>query len=424
MSDLQIELLEWQKKVWADQTRFRVVAAGRRCGKSRLAAWLLIVNGLQANLPNSHVFYVAPTQGQARDIMWKLLVELGAPVIRSSHINNMQITLINGSTISLKGADRPDTMRGVSLKFLVLDEYADMKPEVFEEILRPALADQKGSCLFIGTPKGRNHFYDLYKYAELSGDDDETFSAWHFTSYDNETLDPNEIDVAKKSMSTHAFQQEFMASFKNQGSEMFKEEWLSFGSKPTGDGDYYIAIDLAGFQDVSKKKGKTSRLDNSSLAIVFVNEDGWFVEDMIYGRWTLDETAQKIFQAVRDYKPLSVGIEKGISKQAVMSPLMDMMKRQSFFFRVEELTHGNQKKTDRVMWALQGRFEHGRITLNKKKKEWHSRFCDELFQFPDPLTHDDLVDSLAYIDQLAKVAYIGNFEEQDDFETLDSISGY
>jgi len=424
MSDLSIELLEWQKKVWADETRFRVVAAGRRCGKSRLAAWLLVVNGLQANLPNSHVFYVAPTQGQARDIMWKLLVELGAPVIRSSHINNMQITLINGSTISLKGADRPDTMRGVSLKFLVLDEYADMKPEVFEEILRPALADQKGSCLFIGTPKGRNHFYDLYKYAELSGDDDETFSAWHFTSYDNETLDPNEIDVAKKSMSTHAFQQEFMASFKNQGSEMFKEEWLSFGSKPTGDGDYYIAIDLAGFQDVSKKKGKTSRLDNSSLAIVFVNEDGWFVEDMIYGRWTLDETAQKIFQAVRDYKPLSVGIEKGISKQAVMSPLMDMMKRQSFFFRVEELTHGNQKKTDRVMWALQGRFEHGRITLNKKKKEWHSRFCDELFQFPDPLTHDDLVDSLAYIDQLAKVAYIGNFEEQDDFETLDSISGY
>ena len=424
MSDLRIELLEWQKEVWADQTRFRVVAAGRRCGKSRLAAWLLIVNALQADKPNSHVFYVAPTQGQARDIMWSLLVELGQPVIRSSHINNMQITLVNGATISLKGADRPDTMRGVSLKFLCLDEYADMKPEVFEEILRPALADQKGSCLFIGTPKGRNHFYDLYKYAELSGDDDATFSAWHFTSYDNETLDPEEIDVAKKSMSTHAFQQEFMASFKNQGSEMFKEEWLSFGSKPTGDGDYYIAIDLAGFQDVSKKKGKTSRLDNSSLAIVFVNEDGWFVEDMIYGRWTLDETATKIFQAVKDYKPLSVGIEKGISKQAVMSPLMDMMKRQSFFFRVEELTHGNQKKTDRVMWALQGRFEHGRITLNKKKKEWHSRFCDELFQFPDPLTHDDLIDSLAYIDQLAKVAYIGNFEEQDDFETLDLISGY
>ena len=423
MSDLQIELLKWQKKVWADDTRFKVVAAGRRCGKSRLAAWLLIVNALQATLPNSHVFYVAPTQGQARDILWKLLLELGSPVISQAHINNMQITLVNGATISLKGADRPDTMRGVSLKYLVMDEYGDMKPEVFEEILRPALADQKGGCLFIGTPKGRNHFYDLYKYAELT-EDDPNFTAWHFTSYDNEMLDDDEINSAKKSMSTHAFQQEFMASFKNQGSEMFKEEWLNFGTKPSSDGDYYIAIDLAGFKDVSKAKGNTSRLDNSSLAIVFVTEEGWFVEDMIYGRWTLDDTAKKIFQAVKDYKPLSVGIEKGISKQAVMSPLMDMMKRQSFFFRVEELTHGNQKKTDRIMWALQGRFEHGRITLNNKKKEWHPRFLDELFQFPDPLTHDDLIDSLAYIDQLAKVAYVGNFEQQDDWDALDSISGY
>jgi len=422
-SDLTIELLEWQKKVWIDPTRFIVCAAGRRCGKSRLAAWKLIVKGLETSLPNSHIFYVAPTQGQARDIMWKLLVELGGPVIKSAHINNMQITLINGTTISLKGADRPDTMRGVSLYYLVLDEYADMKPEVFEEILRPALADQKGGCLFIGTPKGRNHFYDLYKYAELT-EDDPTFTSYHFTSYDNETLDPEELDMAKKSMSTHAFQQEFMASFKNQGSEMFKEEWLNFGEKPKGDGDYYIAIDLAGFQDVSKKKGNTSRLDNSAISVVFVDESGWFIEDVIYGRWTLDETANKIFDVVRTYKPLSIGIEKGISKQAVMSPLMDRMKRQNTYFRVEELTHGNQKKTDRIMWALQGRFEHGRITLNKKKKDWHSRFLDELFQFPDPLTHDDLIDSLAYIDQLAKVTYAGNFEEYDDFITIDSISGY
>ena len=424
MSDLKIELLDWQRKVWADDTRFRVVAAGRRCGKSRLAAWLLIVNALQANLPNSHVFYVAPTQGQARDIMWKLLVELGTPVIRSAHINNMQITLLNGATISLKGADRPDTMRGVSLKFLVLDEYADMKSEVFEEILRPALADQKGGALFIGTPKGRNHFYDLYKYAELSGDDDLTFTAWHFTSYDNETLDPEEIDVAKRSMSTHAFQQEFMASFKNQGSEMFKEEWLTWGSKGTEEGDYHIAIDLAGFKDVSKKKGNTSRLDSSAISVVFVTEEGWFVEDIIHGRWTLDDTAKKIFQVVKQYKPMSIGIEKGISKQAVMSPLMDMMKRQNFYFRVEELTHGNQRKTDRIMWALQGRFEHGRIKLNKKKKEWHPVFLDQLFAFPDPLTHDDLIDSLAYIDQLAKVTYAGNFEELDNFEALDSLTGY
>ena len=82
-------------------------------------------------------------------------------------------------------------MRGVSLKFLVMDEYADMKPEVFEQILRPALADQKGCAMFIGTPMGRNHFYELYKYAELSNDP--TYAAYHFTSYDNPLLDPDEI---------------------------------------------------------------------------------------------------------------------------------------------------------------------------------------------------------------------------------------
>jgi predicted phage terminase large subunit-like protein len=416
--DLDIELLPWQQDVWADETRFKIVAAGRRTGKSRLAAWLLIVNALQAG--KGHVFYVAPTQGQARDIMWQTLMELGHPVISGSHINNLQIKLVNGATISLKGADRPETMRGVSLKFLVMDEYADMKPEVFEQILRPALADQKGSAMFIGTPMGRNHFYELYKYAEL--DDDPTYKAWHFTSYDNPLLDPSEIDIAKRSMSSYAFRQEFMASFEARGSEMFKEDWVSFGEEPD-QGDYYIAIDLAGFEEIGKKRTKNTKLDETAISIVKVGDDGnWFVDNIIYGRWTLDETAVKIFQAVRDYSPISVGIERGIAKQAVMSPLMDLQKKYAQYFRIEELTHGNKKKTDRVMWSLQGRFENNTITLNKG--EWNSRFLDQLFQFPDPLTHDDLVDSLAYIDQLANVPYgIGDLDF-DEPEILDIVAGY
>jgi len=417
MTDLNIELLPWQQDVWSDDTRFKIVAAGRRTGKSRLAAWLLIVNALESSKGN--VFYVAPTQGQARDIMWQTLLELGNPVIVSSHINNLQIKLINGATISLKGADRPETMRGVSLKFLVMDEYADMKPEVFEQILRPALADQKGHALFIGTPMGRNHFYELYQYAELG--DDLTYKSWHFTSYDNPLLDAEEINVAKKSMSSYAFRQEFMASFEARGSEMFKEDWVKFGESPEY-GDYYIAIDLAGFEEVNKQRTKNSKLDETAIAVVKVNDSGhWHVENIVHGRWELSETARKIFDVVRDYKPIGIGIEKGIARQAVMSPLTDMMKRYGMFFRVDELTHGNKKKTDRVMWALQGRFENGFVTLDKG--EWNSRFLDQLFQFPDPLTHDDLVDALAYIDQLAKIAYTYDFEI-DDHEVLDTVTGY
>ena len=417
MTDLNIKLLPWQQQVWDSEARFKVVAAGRRTGKSRLAAYLLIFYGLQVK--QGHVFYVAPTQGQARDIMWQALLEVGHPVIKGSHINNLQITLINGATISLKGADRPETMRGVSLKYLVMDEYADMKPSVWEQILRPALADQKGGALFIGTPMGRNHFYELYTYSTVS--DDKTYEGWHFTSYDNPMLDPEEINIAKKSMSSYAFRQEFMASFEAMGSDIFKEEWIKVDVEEPEIGDYYIAIDMAGFEDANKKKSKNSKLDNTSIAIVKVNEQGWWVAEIIYGRWTFEETAEKIFEAVDDYEPVAVGIEKGISRQAIMSPLTDMMKKRNNFFRIEELTHGNKKKTDRIVAALQGRFEHGVITINEG--EWNAEFLDQLFQFPNPQVHDDLIDSLAYIDQLAKVTYYYDFEV-DDFEVLDPVAGY
>ena len=417
-TELNVELLPWQQEVFNDPTRFKIVAAGRRTGKSRLAAWQLIIYGLQTD--RGHVFYVAPTQGQARDIMWTTLLELAHPVIKSSHINNLQITLINGCTISLKGADRPETMRGVSLKFLVMDEYADMKPSVWEQILRPALADQKGEAMFIGTPMGRNHFYELYQYAEL--EDDESYKAWHFTSYDNPLLDPNEIDTAKKSMSSYAFRQEFLASFEAMGSEIFKEDWVQFSEDEPEFGDYYIAVDLAGFADVeSATKSKNKKLDQTAIAVVKANEDGWWVADIIYGRWDIKKTAKKIFDAVNHYKPISVGIEKGALKNAVLPYLTDIMKSSQRFFRVEELTHGNKKKTDRVVWGLQGRFEHGQITLNKG--DWNATFLDELFQFPNALVHDDLVDALAYVDQLAKVSYYYDYEE-DDFEILDPVAGY
>ena len=417
MTELNVSLLPWQQEVFNDTTRFKVIAAGRRTGKSRLAAWMLIIRGLQAD--RGHVFYVAPTQGQARDIMWQVLMELGHSVIASSHVNNLQIKLVNGATIALKGADRPETMRGVSLRFLVMDEYADMKPEVWEQILRPALADQKGDALFIGTPMGRNHFYDLYTYACMS--EDESFKGYHFTSYDNPLLDEEEINAAKQSMSAFSFRQEFMASFEAQDSELFKEKYVKFSEEEPDTGEYYIAVDLAGFADVNKITTKTRRLDQTAISVVKANEDGWWVADIIHGRWGVEKTARKIFDAVDEYRPVAIGIEKGALKNAVLPYLSDLMKKHQRFFRIEELTHGNKKKTDRIVWALQGRFEHGAILLNKG--EWNTQFLDELFQFPNPLVHDDLIDSLAYVDQLANIAYTSDFEEE-EYELLDAYTGY
>jgi len=202
MADLNFELLPWQQEVFADKTRFKVVAAGRRCGKSRLSAITLLIEGLRCP-PGSAVLYVAPTNGQARQIIWNVLLELGRDVIANSHINNQDITLINGATIYVRGADRPDTLRGVSLTYAVLDEVADIKPETWEQVIRAALSDKKGRGMFIGSPKGRNWFFDLYNLGENNSDPD--WKSWHFTTKDNPLIDPAEIESAKKTLSSFAF---------------------------------------------------------------------------------------------------------------------------------------------------------------------------------------------------------------------------
>lgn len=417
--NLEIKLLPWQQDVWNDKTRFKVVAAGRRTGKSRLAAWMLIVEALQAE--RGHVWYVAPTQGQARDIMWQTLLELGHNVIESSHVNNMQIKLVNGATISLKGADRPETMRGVSLKFVVLDEYADMKPSVFEQILRPALADLKGKALFIGTPMGRNHFYELYTYGNEGKDED--YKSWHFTSFDNPLLDPKEIETARKSMSSFAFRTEFMASFEAASGGIFKEEWVKYDDTEPNIGRYYIAVDLAGFENVAvATTAKKKRLDQSAIAIVKITPDGtWYVKSIEYGRWDIKETALRIFEVVRDFEPVCVGIERGALKNAVLPYLSDLMRRYNFYFRIEDLTHGNKKKADRIAWSLQGRMEHGKIIFNEAS--WNREIVDELLNFPNPQVHDDLIDALSYIDQIAIAEVIQDVDD-DTYEPMDAIAGY
>jgi len=418
MANVNLSLTPWQQKVFEDPSRFKVVAAGRRTGKSHLAAVALIVNAL--NGKDGKVFYVAPTQGMARDILWEKLFELAGDIVVNSNVNNLTIELAGGNTIYLKGADRPDTLRGVSLKYLVLDEYAFMKKDVWEAILRPALSDKKGHALFIGTPEGRNHFYDMY--VGCMGWKD--WASWTFSSYDNPFVDKEEIEHAKATLPRWAFQQEYMASFDAQGSEYFDvEEFDYYEERPhTELGDYYIACDLAGFE--SDRGNKTKRRDNSAMAVVFVSHSGtWYVEDIKYGRWTLDETAQVIFDAVRDYKPISVGIEKGIAQQAVMGPLSDIMRRTHRVFRIEQLSHGNQKKQDRILWALQGRFEHGKIKL-KRNSNWNATFADEAAAFPSQLVHDDLLDALSYIDQLAVVPYDSGMDLEDEWEPLDKIAGF
>jgi hypothetical protein len=418
MADLNFQLLPWQEEVFKDKSRFKVIAAGRRCGKSRLCAVTLIIEALKCP-QGSAVLYVSPTMGQSRQIVWDLLLELGRDVIQSSHVNNLDITMINGAKIYVRGADRPDTLRGVSLTYAVLDEVADIKPEAWEQVIRASLSDRKGRALFLGTPKGRNWFYDLFKLGQSQ--DDNEWKSWHFTTRDNPLIDPSEIESAKKTLSSFAFKTEYLASFDNAGSNIFREEWLKYGEEPNS-GSYFIAVDLAGFEEVAKQAANAKkRLDESAIAIVKVTDDGkWFVKEIEHGRWDVRETAAKILMKIRDYRPLSVGIERGSLKNAVLPYLSDLMRKNNVYAHIIDLTHGNRKKADRIIWSLQGRFEHGRIVLNQDE-DWDS-FTDQLLMFPAQGVHDDLPDALSYIDQLAVTSYFEQ-DEQDDWQPLDVISG-
>lgn len=420
MTQINVKLHDKQREVFDDPHRFRIVAAGRRFGKSRLAAWLLLIEALKSETKD--VFYVAPTFQQAKDIMWGVLKELGRDVIQSAHENTSVLTLVNGRKIYLKGADRPDTLRGVGLHFLVIDEYADIKPNVWEQILRPALADVQGKALFIGTPKGRNHFYELYKYAEDEKDDD--WKAFHFSSYDNPLIPESEIEAAKTSMSSFAFRQEFLASFQAASRDIFKEEWIQYGNEEDEpeDGRYYIAVDLAGFVSVDKESGnKNRKLDETAIAIVRVHQEGWWIKEIRHGRWDIQETCREIFKAVQNYMPHKIGIEKGSLKNAAAPYLNDLMRENNMYFRIEDLNHGNRRKSERIIWSLQGIFENGKVIL--ERGAWNTPFLDQLVNFPNSQLHDDLVDALAYIQQIAQVdVYFEDVDEE--YEALDMVSGY
>jgi phage terminase large subunit-like protein len=419
--EINWSLLPWQLKVWQDPHRFKVLACGRRTGKSNLAIKLTLAKALEAP-EGSAVVYVAPTLGQARQIAWDALLDQGREIIKSAHVNQLDITLVTGRKIHIRSAENPDTLRGLKLYFAVLDEAAFIKDDsTWTKIIRPALSDLEGDALFVSSPDGRNWFHDLYKYAE-SGDDNDWVS-FHFTTKDNPTIPAKEIEAAKKTLSTLVFKQEFEASFSTSGQTLFKEEWVKEGKEPKH-GSYVIAIDLAGFEEVSKNASTSKkRLDESAIAVVKINdEDGsWWVKEIQHGRWDIKETAEKILKVITEYEPISVGIEKGALKNAVLPYLSDLMRKYNKFCHISDLTHGNRKKADRIVWSLQGRFEHGRILLNPDHD--FSEFKEQLLLFPTVGVHDDLIDALSYVDQLAVTSYNFDYKE-DEYEPLDADSGY
>ncbi len=209
MSDaIRFRMSKPQSRVFASPARFRALNAGRRFGKTHLAALELMASAV--NRKGSINWYVAPTYRQAEQIAWaKLKAMIPAAYIAAKNESDLSITLRNRSTIALRGADNPDSLRGPGLDFVVLDEAAFQKHEAWAEVIRPALSDRLGRALFISTPCGYNWFYDLYCAAK--GRDD--WAAFQFTTLDGGNVPNSEVEVARSELDERTFRQEYEASF-------------------------------------------------------------------------------------------------------------------------------------------------------------------------------------------------------------------
>ena len=202
-----------QFNLHADPSRFKICVSHRRWGKSVYAITELLRKALEIQTERSdgRFMYLAPYYRQAKQVAWDYLCYYTRD-IPGTKINQseLRVDLINGSRIRLAGAgDDPDALRGIFLDGIVLDEYADMSPRVWSEICRPALVDRKGWAIFIGTPKGKNHFWQLYENAEK----DKEWTRYLFKASETGVVAPEELVAARKEMGEDEFQQEFECSW-------------------------------------------------------------------------------------------------------------------------------------------------------------------------------------------------------------------
>jgi mRNA-degrading endonuclease RelE of RelBE toxin-antitoxin system len=277
-----MNLTDPQWDIFTDDNRFRVVVAGRRFGKTYLSTIELLRMALGENekVYNKNCWYVAPTYKAAKEIAWDMLkATIREKDVSKINESELSIRFKNGSIIALKGAEKPDNLRGRSLDFVVLDEIADMRPETWNEVIRPSLSDRQGSALFIGTPKGRNHFYDLWT------QDLDDWASFQFTTLEGGNVPDYEIEAAKRDLDERTFKQEYEAAFVNYSGIIYYnfDRQDSVESTLLGDDHLHIGMDF----NLDPMSAVVSIRDGSKLRIID--------EIVIYGSNT-DEMVDEIKQ--------------------------------------------------------------------------------------------------------------------------------
>ena len=385
-----------QLEVAKNPARWKILCAGRRFGKTRLGVQMC----MEVALRGGRAWWVAPTFSIAR-VGWRDIAASAKSFPKEIEpkvsLANMQIDLANGGSIAVRSADNPQRLRGEGLDFLVMDEAAFVKPEVWAEVLRPTLTERRGSALFISTPIGRdNWFFDLWETAE----DGDNWARFRFATTDNPAIDPEEVEAARTEVGSIVFAQEYLAEFVDAGQGMLKPEWLKYFSiipdtngrlKCHVDGsEYYLdALDKYGVVDLATTKNKDS--DYTVITSFARTPDNrLLVIDMLRSKMEGPDIIPAIKRAIDKNKLQYVGIER----QGFQTTIIQMAQRSGI--RVKNLKTDKDKVTRAL--PLAARMESGDVYL-QRDTHWLPEVEREIMTFPAG-AHDDIIDTLSYGVQL------------------------
>lgn len=398
-----------QRDIMLHPARFKVVAAGRRFGKSRLGVMksIRVAAGDRWWLPDNkrpgRAWWVPPLYKQGR-VAWRSLhkaaLTIPGTIIRRG---DWEIELANGGTVTIMTGKDPDALRSEGLDFVVLDEAAFMVQEVWTDALRPSLSDRIGAALFISTPQGKNWFYDIYERAESL----DNWARWQFATADNPYIAAGEIEDARLELGSVKFGQEYLAQFVEIEGDLFKRRFFDqtftrMTYEEDGEpqtlylvaGEQIDARDCTHFATVDLAFSLKTWADYTAVAVVAQTpKQQMLVLDMMHDRMEGPDIVPALSRLVDEWELKQVGIEQ------VQAQLAIVQEARRSGLPVKPL-RPDRDKLARAL-PLAARMEAGDVFF-PAGAPWLEDLRHEMLMFPDPKTHDDQVDALAYAAEMIR----------------------
>jgi len=368
-----------QMAVHNSDSRFKVLSAGRRWGKTRLG----VNECLDAASKGGRAWWVSPSY-KTSEVGWRPLRQLARRIPGAEvKLVDRSVALPGGGFVAVRSADNPDSLRGEGLDFVVMDECAFMQREAWTEAIRPALSDRLGRALFISTPKGRNWFWEIYQRG-LQGD--EGWQSWQFPTAANPFIQASEIEAARRDLPEIIFRQEYLAEFVDDQGGVFRrvqEAAVLDPREPEAGRQYIAGVDVASSVDYTV----VSVLDVESKEMVYLDR---------FNRVDYPVLIDRLAGVYRRYNLTSMTVEAN----SIGRPVIDELVKRGLAIVAFTTTSATKQA---VIQALQAAFENGVIRvlnnpiLTGELLSFESKRAPSgsfTYSAPDGM-HDDCVMSLA-----------------------------